>query len=120
VRRFNVIATVVIAGILQSAATYADGEDGSNWGTITEFYVDARGSVMRLDFSRAIVNPGNCEGADFYVRELDDSAASDRFLRVVLAAHLANRKAKFWINGCTTAKWWGKTRPHITDIYIGS
>jgi hypothetical protein len=63
---------------------------------------------MVLQFSRDVVNSANCEGADFYVRELDDSAASDRFLRVVLAAHLASKKVKFWINGCTKAKWWGK------------
>jgi len=120
VRWFSVIATVVVAGIVQSAVTHAQGEDGSNWGRITEFYVDARGSAMVLHFSRETVNPANCEGADFYVRELDDSAGSDRFLRTVLAAHLANRKVKFWINGCTKAKWWGKTRPQITDVYVGS
>lgn len=111
---------LLIAAILPSAAPRADGDAGSNWGKITEFYVDAKGSVMVLHFSRDIVNPANCEGADVYVRELDDSVASDRFLRVALAAHLANRKVKFWIEGCTKAKWWGKTRPQIYDIYIGS
>ena len=118
-RQFIVITVLVIAGIVHAAAARADGDAGSNWGKITEFYVDAKVSVMRLQFSRPIVNPANCEGADFYVRELDDSAASDRFLRVVLAAHLANHKVKFWIDGCTKSKWWGKTRPQIYDIYIG-
>lgn len=119
VRQFIVIAVLIIAGILRPAAARAEGDGGSNWGKITEFYVDAKGSVMRLQFSRPVVNPANCEGADFYVLELDNSAASDRFLRVVLAAHLANQKVKFWIDGCTKAKWWGKTRPQIYDIYIG-
>jgi hypothetical protein len=120
VRQLVLIVTAIIAGVLQSASTHAEGDAGSNWGKITEFYVDAQMSVMRLQFSREVVNPANCEGADFYVRELDDSEASDRFLRVVLAAHLANKKVEFWIDGCTRAKWWGKTRPQIHDIYIGS
>ena len=75
---------------------------------------------MVLQFSRDVVNPANCEGADFYVRELDDSATGDRFLRVVLAAHLANKKVKFWINGCTKGEVVGKTRPQIYDVYIAS
>jgi hypothetical protein len=32
--------------------------------------------------------------------ELDGSAASERFVRVVLAAHLAKRKVKLWVDGC--------------------
>ena len=118
-RQLIVMITMIVAGSLQAPAL-AQGDAGSNWGTITELYVDAQGTLIRVDFSREVVNPANCEGAEFYVRELDDSAASDRFLRVVLAAHLANRKVKFWIDGCTKAKWWGKTRPQIYDIYVGS
>lgn len=122
-RPLAVTSMLLIAAILPSAAPRAEIDEidaGTNWGRITQFYVDAKATVMVLQFSRAVVNPMNCEGADFYVRELDDSAASDRFLRTVLAAHLANRKVKFWIEGCTKEKWWGKTRPQIQDIYIGS
>ena len=118
-RHFILMTVLVFAGISQAVASAEDGE-GSNWGTITEVYVDAKGSVLRLLFSRPVVNPSNCEGADFYVRELDDSAASDRFLKAVLAAHLANREVKFWVYGCSKSRWWGKTRPQIEDIYIGS
>ena len=117
-RQFIVLTVLIIAGIIPAAA-HAEGI-GSNWGKITEVYVDAKVSVVRLRFSRPIVNPAGCEGADFYALELGDSAASDRFLRIVLAAHLANRKVKFWIDGCTKSQWWGKTRPQIYDIYIGS
>jgi len=119
VRQLVLIVTVLIAAILRSAVAHADG-DASNWGMITKLYVDAKVTVMRVDFSRAIINPANCEGGDFYIRELDDSAASERFLQAVLGAHLANKKVEFWIDGCTKAKWWGKTRPQIYDIYIGS
>lgn len=119
-KHFIAIAIFVIAPILPAAVANAEGGAGSDWGKISEVYVDAEGAVLRLQFSRAIVNPANCEGGDFYVRELDESTASDRFLRVVLAAHLANRRVKFWVVGCTKSKWWGKTRPQIHDIYIGS
>jgi len=117
-REFILITVLVIAGMFRPAA-HAQG-DGSNWGKITELYVDAKMSVVRLSFSRPVVNPSNCEGGDFYMLELDDSPDGERFLRVLLAAHLANRKVKFWVDGCTKAQWWGKTRPQIYDIYIGS
>lgn len=111
-------AMLIVAGI--SPAIAADEGDGSNWGTIKQLYVDAAGTVLRIDFSRDVVNPSGCEGGDFYVRELDGSPASERFMKTVVAAHLANKKVKFWVEGCTKARWWGKTRPQIIDIYIGS
>lgn len=111
-------SSVLVCAAAAGMAAQAEG-DGSNWGKITEFYVDAKMTVMRLTFSRTVINPSNCEGGDFYMLELDDSPASERFIRVVLAAHLANREVKFWVDGCTKQKWWGKTRPIIYDIYIG-
>jgi hypothetical protein len=111
-------ALASLIAISHAGDARAEGDAGSGWGKITEAYIDAEVSVIRLLFSESIVNPGGCEGTDFYVRELDDSAASDRFLRVVLAAHLAGRKVKFWIDGCSKSRWWGKTRPQISDIYI--
>jgi hypothetical protein len=110
---------LIMFAMLPSMVAYASGDEGSNWGRMTEVYVSGDGHVMRVRFSRPIVNPAGCEGADFYVRELDDSVASDRFLRAVLAAHLAGRKVEFWITGCTKSRWWGKTRPQIYDVYIG-
>jgi hypothetical protein len=119
VTNLNAMSALVLAVLLCCPAAHAQQEDGSGWGRMTEVNVDAEGKVLRIDFSKDIVNPGNCEGGDFYIRELDGSAASEQFVRVVLAAHLANRKVKFWIVGCTKSKWWGKTRPQIIDIYVG-
>ena len=101
------------------SAPPAGDDAGTGWGRITEVYVDAEMSVIRLQFSEPIVNPAGCQGADFYVRELDGSPASGQFLSTVLDAHLADRKVKFWIEGCSASPWWGKTRPQIHDIYIG-
>ena len=117
VRHHHVAAVCVVLALLPLSAG-ADG-DGSNWGKITEFYVDAKMTVMRLHFSRPVVNPGKCEAADFYMLELDGSPASENFVKILLAAHLADRKVKFWIDGCTKAQWWGKTQPLIYDVYIG-
>lgn len=117
-RQLITITVLLVVAIVNPGTLRADGDTGSGWGKITEVYIDAEVSVLRVRFSEKIVNPGGCEGADFYVRELNDSAASDRFLRVVLAAHLAGRKVEFWINGCSKLRWWGKTRPQIHDIYI--
>lgn len=117
-RKLFLITVLVAAGSLSGAAADDDG-DGSNWGKIKEVYVDAAGTVLRVDFSRTPVNPSKCEGADFYIRELDNSPASDRFVKTVVAAHLANRKVKFWINGCSKHRWWGKTQPQFIDMYIG-
>ena len=118
VRQIIVSTVLALTALFHSGVVLADDDAGSGWGKITEAYVNSEMTVLRLQFSESIVNPGNCEGADFYVRELDDSIASDRFLRVVLAAHLAGRKVKFWIDGCSESRWWGKTRPQIYDIYI--
>jgi len=118
VRQFIAVSIITIATLASTGSALAEGDAGSGWGSITELYVDAAGTVLRVRFSAEIVNPGDCEGADFYVRELDESVASERFLRVVLAAHLADRRVKFWIDGCSRAQWWGKTRPQIYDIYI--
>ena len=117
-RQVILAAMLVFTGAVPAIAT--DDGDGSNWGTIEQLYVDAAGTVLRIDFSRDAVNPSNCEGAEFYIRELDDSVATDRFLKTVVAAHLANRKVKFWVQGCSKAQWWGKTRPQIIDVYIGT
>ena len=116
-RKLIAIPIFMIVAACGAPVSDAD-EAGSDWGKITELYVDAEVTVLRVRFSRDVVNPAGCEGADFYIRELDGSAASEQFLRIVVAAHLAERSVEFWINGCTQAQWWGMTRPHIYDIYI--
>lgn len=117
-KKILLMTLLVVYAMTSPVLAWAEDGEGSGWGKITEIYVDAQGLVLKLEFSGKIVNPSGCEGMGFYVRELDDSIASDRFLRVVMAAHMAGRKVKFWIEGCSRSKWWGKTRPQIFDIYI--
>ena len=60
VRHLILIVMVAIAGATPILA--ADEGDGSNWGTIEQLYVDAAGTVLRINFSRDVVNPSHCEG----------------------------------------------------------
>lgn len=91
---------------------------GSGWGTITQVNIPASGGMVRFSFSQPIVNPAVCEGTDFYVRELDNSVASSRYLSAILTAYTAQKEVSFWIEGCTQGQWWGKTRPQPDDIYM--
>lgn len=112
------LLVIILVTFLQPITVLAGEGAGSLWGTITEVNINAEGTVLRVRFSNPIVNPSNCEGHDFYIRELDDSMASDRFVRMVMAALLANAEVEFWIDGCTKSRWWGKTQPQIYDIYV--
>ena len=96
----------------------ANAGQASSYGKITNFHTRADGLMLKIDFSETIVNPGNCEGAGFYIAELDDSPASQRFYSAILTAFTAKKSVQFWISGCTQNQWWGKTRPRIYDIYI--
>ena len=99
----------------------ANAGQGSGWGEIQEVYINGEGTVVRLRFSKPIVNPDVCGGtgnAEFYIRELDETKGSNRFLSSVLAAHTAKKTVNFWVDGCSQWEWWGKKRPKINDIYI--
>lgn len=113
----KILMTIVLACLLAGPSMAGEGA-GSGWGRITELYMTADGLLLRIRFSRPVENPDGCEGAEFYVRELDESVGSDRFFRAVLAAHTAGRDVEFWVSGCSQSPWWGKTRPQVYDIYI--
>lgn len=106
---------VIFLMLCLSVSSWAD---GSGFGTITQFYVNRAGNLVRIHFSEPIVNPSNCGGAAFYIGELDDTPGSDRFYSALLAAYTAKKQVNFWISGCTQGSWWGSTRPKIADIYI--
>lgn len=84
---------------------------------ITELYVPATGDVIRIRLDKPLVNPDQCGGGDFYIKELT-TAAQDRFVSTVMSAFLAGKTVAFWISGCTAGPYWGATRPVMTDIYV--
>jgi len=89
----------------------------SGLGTITGINMPASGEMIRINFSLPFKNPSNCTGSDMYIKEITNDA-SNRFVSTVLAAYMAKKQVEFWIDGCTTKTWWGKTQPQIYDIYI--
>ena len=99
-----------------STSLFAGSPGPSGWGKMTEVYVTADGSIVRIRFDQPI-NQYNCGAGVFYVRELD-SPNSDRFLSTLLSAFAAGREVNFWIDSCTSSAWWGNTRPQPHDIYV--
>jgi len=49
VRQFIMMTVLSIAGLLYVGDAHPQG-DGSNWGKITQFYVDAKMSALSLEF----------------------------------------------------------------------
>jgi hypothetical protein len=94
------------------------GGDGSGVGYITEFYLNAPGNFVRIKFSQPIKNPEGCEAAEFYVRELNETAGATRFLAILSSAYFERKEVSFYIQGCSENKWWGATRPSLWDIYV--
>lgn len=119
-KRFYCIAALFLS--ILSFQSFSEEEEpverSSGTGTITQFYTNPTGTFLRIKFSEGIINPDACEGTSFYIAELDDSTGSDRFFSTVLAAFMAKKNVSFWVNGCTSRRFWDKTRPRIRDIYV--
>lgn len=111
------IGAAILLLIASTMTAHAVGV-GSGWGTITQLNIPADGSMVKIWFSQPIVNPAGCTGGEFYIRELDNSVASNRFLSAILTAFTAKKNVSFWIEGCTQNPWWGKTRPQLYDVYM--
>ncbi len=109
--RYLIITFLVLITFNANAGVNTD------WGTITELTTNSSGSYIRLRFSEPIQNDG-CEGVEYYMKELDETSGSNRFMSTVLAAYTARKQVKFWISGCTSAQFWGKTRPQISTIWV--
>jgi hypothetical protein len=110
----TVVASLLIGGTAAAGAW-------SKKGTINVVRLPGSGDSIRIDFSEDIVQPDEdnpCGGAEYYIRELDETAGSSRFVSAVLAAFLAGKQVSFWIKNCTTNAHWGSTRPQPADIYI--
>ena len=84
---------------------------------ITELYMPASGDAIRIRLDRPLVNPDQCGGTEFYMKELT-TGSQDRFVSTVMSAFLAGKTVAFWISGCTAGNYWGATRPVMTDIYV--
>jgi hypothetical protein len=115
-KSITTILPLAFLSILPSLVSAAGSSSG--WGTISEFYVSGNGAVIRIRFSEEIINPGECGAGEFYMKELDDSAGSNRFYSAMLAAYSSKKQVQFWVLGCTDIAWWGNTRPVIHEVSI--
>ena len=104
--------------VLMTVSGYVFAGASSGNGAISQLYVNARGTIVRVHFSAPIVNPDGCQKAEFYMLELDDSNSSSRYVAALLSAYTAEKTVQFWISGCTTGQYWGGTRPKLHDIYL--
>ena len=104
--------------VLMTVSSYVFAGAGSGDGTITELHMNGDGTRVRIKFSEPIANPDGCEKAEFYMRELDDSNSSSRFVAALLSAYTAEKTVQFWISGCTTGAYWGGTRPKLVEIFL--
>jgi hypothetical protein len=107
-----------LTGVIWAYAPPAYAGEGSGLGYITELYVPATGAMVMVRFSAPIKNPGNCGGTEFYVKELDDSRSSTRYLAILSSAFFDKKMVYFYIEGCTRGEHWGKTRPQLFDVYV--
>ncbi|GLQ76324.1 hypothetical protein [Vibrio penaeicida] len=111
--KFILLSVIVLIPSLSFAAGVT-----SDKGQVKLINVQREGNFVRVDFSQPIKNPGNCEGASFYIAELSDSSGSNRFYSALLTAYTSKSTVSFWVSGCTKQKYWGQTRPAIFDIYM--
>lgn len=112
----NAMKKLLLSLIFISTSIFAG--EGSGTGKITELYVDAKGTIVRIKFSQPTKNPHSCQKAEFYMIELDGGPGSSRYLSALLTAYTAQKNVSFWIHGCTRGSYWGGTRPQLHDIYM--
>jgi len=91
---------------------------GSGDGTITDLYVNAKGTMIRVHFSKPIVNPDGCDKADYYMLELDPADNNNPFVSFLLSAHVSQTTVWFWISGCTSGAYWGGTHPQLHEVFL--
>lgn len=90
----------------------------SDNGTIKKIWIHESYNAVVVTFSEAIKNPESCEAASAYVVEFDGDDQGQRIYSALLAASMSGREVSFWINGCTTEKYWDKTYPMIKSINV--
>ena len=93
---------VFILAMVMANTVFAGASSGN--GKITELYINAKGTLVRLQFSEGIINPAGCQKSNYYIAELDQSNGDSRFLASLVAAYAAQSTIMFWINGCTTTR----------------
>lgn len=85
---------------------------GTAWGKITLLYDNVNWTMVQV--SGVTDNPDGCSQVDYYaLNQTDINYAT--LHGTLLAAQLANKDVKFWVNGCGGQS---NTRPHIMSVLV--
>jgi hypothetical protein len=119
---FNFIKIILSVFLISMSGSIFAGINSDN-GTIKKIWLHESYNAVVVTFSEAIKNPDSCEAANAYVVEFDgnDFDGNDQGQRIysaLLAASMSGREVSFWINGCTTEKYWDKTYPKVKSINV--
>ena len=108
-KTFKIFLLFVIF-ITSTTALAASGS--SSWGKVSEVYVHGGWTMVRV--TGVSENPSQCTGITYYA--LHPSDANYEVLHsTLLAAHLANKDVRFWLNGCSGQN---NKYPHIVSVFI--
>lgn len=82
-------------------------------GYIAAIDVGDKGDIVRIFMKQKenVINPEQCGKSVYYVIEMDEN--KELMMKLLTTAHVANRKVRFYVRGCTAKKWWNATHPII-------
>ena len=107
---------IVLFSLIISTHTIAE---MSGKGTITTLNQSNYSDVLRVDFSRSVVDMDPpCESSDYYTIKLGDGARSERLFSMLLAAQMSGREVNLFLGGCLKQTNSRPSVPQIKGIYL--
>ena len=101
--------------LLTSFCSLSSGWSTSN-GTGRITYVNAESNIVRIRLDATdLKNPDNCGKTDVVMLK-GDSKNEERQYALIMAAFMANKPVKVYLNGCEPG--WGTTFPRLSAIYV--
>ena len=101
---------IFILGFLFSVQLHASGVTAV--GEISNIYVNNSWTMVHLP--TVSDNPDNCSSTGYYAIVPSDSNY-EALHSTLLAAHFANKRVKFWVNGCGGQN---GSHPKITSVWV--
>ena len=91
----------------------------SGKGTITTLNQSNYSDVLRVNFSRSVVDMDPpCESSAYYNIKLGDDARSERLFSMLLAAQMSGREVNLFLGGCLKQAHNRPSVPQIKGIYL--
>jgi hypothetical protein len=110
-----------ISGALLTGVTMASFAQAGAVGRIVGLHVDRAGNYARVWLDSGTINPGNCPAAEYYIVEFPSTGGSrGPMMTALYLAYTQRQSVSMWVQGCTTAQYWGSTRPSAQDVYLNA